>query len=159
MKIILSIALATIVVSLPVHSSVISAKNGSLNCDGLICPEGSTSCIVSQKTFGDLTQYKYVRICTDEFGGPTDSKTEELDNPSPGTVINTISLYGGNRELTEAERKEIRDQIDKMVAETDQIVKDAADYVKETTNYWNNWTSDFTANMKKKFPPGFPFIK
>ncbi|XP_037044211.1 uncharacterized protein LOC119080093 isoform X1 [Bradysia coprophila] len=150
MKILLSIALATILASLPVDSSMITSKNGPLNCDGLICPDNSSSCIISKKTFGDLSKYKYVRICTDEFGVPTDSKTDELENPSPGTEMNTISAYGvptdskidelenpspgtemstvslysENQELTEAESEETQEEIGDTVQETNTIFQE-----------------------------------
>lgn len=92
-------------------------------------------------------------------GVPTDTATEEFDNPHPGQMIDNISQYGGGRKLTEAEKKELQEQLDKITEETGKIVSQAADYARETTNYWNNWTSDFNAKMAKQFPPGFPFNK
>lgn len=144
-------------------------------CDGITCPTGSTVCIVSKKTFGDLTSYKYIRWCGDDSGkmfcrfvsnkvfkkkswnlaGATlNSVEEELPNPYPGTVINTVSTYGGNIVLSDEERE-------KIDAEMKKIAEDTAKYWKkfeeDTTNYWKQWTSDFTDNMQKAFPPGFPF--
>lgn len=70
-------------------------------------------------------------------------------------MIDNISQYGGGRKLTEAEKKVLQEQLDKITEEAD-------NYVRETTNYWKNWTSDFNAKMNAKlakFSPGFPFNK
>lgn len=68
---------------------------------------------------------------------------QELPNPIPGTIIDSISSYGGNRALSDEEKKKLEASIEKMV--------------KEQKQYWQKWTSDFYANMRKRFPPGFPF--
>lgn len=75
------------------------------------------------------------------------TKTEEQEIPNPtGTIINSTSVYGGNGisgVLNYEEHKKLEETIKEMV--------------KEQESYWQKWTSDFYANMKKQFPPGFPF--
>lgn len=93
-------------------------------------------------------------------GVPTVSRTEVIKNPRPGTVINVVSQYGGsgnNRKLSAAEEKQLREQIENIQKGADQMAKQAADQARDTANYWNNWSSDFTAQMQKRFRPGFLF--
>lgn len=144
----------------------------AIHCDGITCPAGSTTCIVSKKTFGNITSYKYIRLCTNASGkitqflcyifriikiystGAVTHKVEkELPNPNPGMAINSYSLSSGD--LTEEERKELDANIKNMAQDTDKIVHETAEKINRETE---QWTKDFKEKLEKQFQPGFPFI-
>lgn len=71
----------------------------------------------------------------------TQNVEQQLPNPLPGTVINSISQFGGT--LSEEERQ----KLEKMA--------------EDQNKYWEQWTVDFNKNMQETmqnaFRPGFPF--
>lgn len=67
-----------------------------LNCDGIICPNGSIFCYVQIDSIGNLAFIHRLRVCMDLKGEKTKLVRDVRPNPRPGEHYH---FYSGNYDI------------------------------------------------------------
>lgn len=129
-----------------------------------------------RKTFGDASFFKYERVCGDAngkmfflvlwsraklnrkfFSGVETYRTEKtLPNPHPGTVIDSVSNYGGN--LTDEEKQRMANEAADIEAQMRNIFRPGFPF--NDPGFNPGFFPSFGPGIPPANPvfgPGFPF--